>query len=294
MKIAPVLILSLLCTLTARADFSYVQTRKSATGMAASAMNASNPTTRHYFKGQKMKVDAGSTSHIVDFEAQTLTNINNDQKSYTVTKFSDLGQMMKDTGADVKVDIKETGERRNINGFNASQVMMTMSVESAQGAPGMKMQIEVELWISPDVPGAQEARAFFQKNGDKFPWASLAGGGGNAGMQKAMVELQRKIAGLNGVTVMQVMRMKMGGAGGDAQAAQMQQGMAQAMARLEEMKKQGGPQAAAAEQALARMGAARGGAGGGSLLEMTMESSGFSTAAVPDSVFAIPAGYQKK
>jgi hypothetical protein len=145
------------------------------------------------------------------------------------------------------------------------------------------------------VPGAQEMRAFYQKNGDKFPWTAMAGAGGNSGMQKAIAELQRKMTSLNGIPVMQVMRMKMGGgAGGDAQAAQMQQGMSQAMARLEEMKKQGGPQAAAAEQALSRMGAARGGAGGGSLLEMTMESSGFSTASVPDSVFAIPDGYQKK
>ena len=293
MKTTYVLVLSLACALTARADFSYTQTRKSASGMAAAAMNASNATTKHYLKGQKMRIETGSTSHIIDFGAQTLTTINNDQKSYTVTKFSDMGQMMKDTGADVKVDVKETGEHRNINGFNASQVLMTMSVEGGQGAQaGMKMQIETELWISPDVPGAQELRTFYQKNGDKFPWASMAGG--NSGMQKGIAELQRKMAGLNGVSVMQVMRVKMGGAGGDAQAAQMQQGMAQAMAKLEEMKKQGGPQAAAAEQALARMGAARGGAGGGALMEVTMESSGFSNGAIPDSVFAIPEGYQKK
>jgi hypothetical protein len=68
------------------------------------------------------------------------------------------------------------------------------------------------------------------------------------------------------------------------------------MAQMEAMKKQGGPQAAAMEQAMARMGAARGamGGGGGSLFEMTMESSGFSTSSVPDSVFEIPAGYTKK
>jgi hypothetical protein len=81
--------------------------------------------------------------------------------------------------------------------------------------------------------------------------------------------------------------------GNEAQQAQMAQGMEQARARLEAMKKAGGPQAQAAEQALARMGG-MGGAGGGSMFEITMESSGFSTAPVPDSVFAIPAGYTKK
>ena len=66
--------------------------------------------------------------------------------------------------------------------------------------------------------------------------------------------------------------------------------MAQMRAQMEAMAKQGGPQAAAAQQALARMGAA---SGGGSLFEITMESSDFSTGSIPDSVFAIPAGFQK-
>jgi hypothetical protein len=101
---------------------------------------------------------------------------------------------------------------------------------------------------------------------------------------------------MGGVPVLQITRMKMGGGGAsDAQAAQANAGMAQAMARLEEMKKQGGAQAAAAEQAMARMGAARGAAGaGGSMFEMTSESTNFSAVSIPDSVFTIPDGYQKK
>jgi hypothetical protein len=35
------------------------------------------------------------------------------------------------------------------------------------------------------------------------------------------------------------------------------------------------------------------GLGGGALVEITMESGDFSTNPIPDSVFAIPAGYQK-
>jgi hypothetical protein len=167
-----------------------------------------------------------------------------------------------------------------------------------QQAPGMKMQMELELWLSPDVPGAHELRSFYQKNGDKFPWATLGAGAGNAQMQKQMAAVQRKLAMMGGVPVMQVIRMKAAGAGApsDAQMAQAQAGMQQAMAQMEAMRKQGGQQAQAAEQAMARMGAMRGmtGAGGGSLIEMTMESTEFSTASIPDAVFAIPAGYTKK
>jgi hypothetical protein len=58
---------------------------------------------------------------------------------------------------------------------------------------------------------------------------------------------------------------------------------------------QGGPQAAAMKQALARMpgGAAMSGSGSGAIIEVTMDSSDFSAASIPDSVFAVPDGYRK-
>jgi hypothetical protein len=232
--------------------------------MAAGAMANQNATTKHYLKGQKMKMDMGNTAVVIDLDAQTFTNINNNDKTYTVTKFADLAKNVKDIGADIQVDVKETGQRKKINGFDASQVVMTMTMEGMQPgrASGMKMLMEMEMWLSADVPGASEAKAFFQKNADKLPWAAM--GGGNPQMQKSMAAMQKKIATLGGVTVLQIVRTKMGG--GDPQM----------------------------QEAMARMQAMRGGAPGGALFEMTMESSDFSTAGIPESVFAIPAGYTKK
>jgi hypothetical protein len=74
--------------------------------------------------------------------------------------------------------------------------------------------------------------------------------------------------------------------------------MAQARARLEAMVAQGGPAAAYAKQALERMpGGAPSGSGAAvsssALIEVTMDSSGFSAASLPDSAFAIPPGYSK-
>jgi len=151
------------------------------------------------------------------------------------------------------------------------------------------MVMETAMWLSPDVPGAAEMRAFYQKNMERFPWTAMTAGT-SPSMQKAMADMQKQIARRGGIPLLQVIKMKSGG--NEAQQAQMQQGMAQARAQMEAMRKQGGKQAEMAEQALARMGAM--GGGGGSLFEVTMESSGFSTASVPDSVFAIPAGYTKK
>jgi len=69
----------------------------------------------------------------------------------------------------------------------------------------------------------------------------------------------------------------------------MQAQMQAARAQMEAMKKQGGPQAAAIEKAMASMPPA----GAKYLMETTTEFGGFSTASIAASEFAVPAGYTK-
>jgi hypothetical protein len=287
MKVTCVLFLTVAACWTARADFSYSTTTKSSSGMMGGA--AGNRVSKTYLKGQKMKTDSGDTVMIMDFDAQTLTHIDNNRKTYSVTKFSDVGNALSQSGAEIKIDVKETGQRKTINGYNATEVVLSMEMDSPQARQkGMKMRMEMDLWLASDVPGSQEVKAFYERNRGKFPWGAMMGGGrGDQSMQNGIAELQRKMADLKGVPVLQV--MKMGAAGNEAQMAQMQQGMAQARAQLEEMKRQGKlpPQA---EEMLKNMGGA---SSAGSIFETTLESSGFSGAAIPDSVFAIPAGYQQ-
>jgi hypothetical protein len=270
---------------------------------------AGNSVSKVYFKGQKMKNEDGDVATIIDFEAQTITSVNNARKTYTVRNFGDIAAGQ--NTPNVTIDARETGQRKTINGFDAKELVLTMELDMSQMAPagrgmGGRMQMEVDMWIAPNVPGGGEIRSFYQKNAARFPWTAMAGGNGNQGMAAAMAEVQKKIASMDGVTVEQVIRMKQAGGAGGAQMpampqmtpAQMAQ-MEQARKAMEAMKAQGGPQAAMAEQALARMGAMGGGAapqsasGAGSLIEMTIDSTGFSTDSVPDSVFAIPVGYQK-
>jgi hypothetical protein len=285
MRATCVLFLTLAAGLTARADFSYTQTTKTAGGMMAAAV----PTvTKTYLKGQKMKIDSGSTVMILDFDGQTITNLDPNQKTYTVKKFSDVSESLNKAGMEMNVDVKETGQRKTINGFNASEVVLSMEMDSPDSRQkGVKMKMEMDIWVSPDVPGSQEMRAFYQKNLPKFPWGALTSARGSQSMQKAMADLQRKMAEMKGVPVLQV--VKMGAAGNEAQMAQMQDGMAKARAQLEDMKRQGKlpPQM---EEQLKRMTAA---SQGGSMFETTMESSNFSSSAIPDSVFAVPADYQQ-
>jgi len=283
----------------AHADFSYITTTKNGGAMAAMA---GGPTvSRYYFKGQKMKFDTGSTVIVIDMDARTITTLNPSAKTYTTRS---MDEAMKQSGSmpDVKIDVNETGQKKIVNGFNASEIVMTMEMDPPPGrAAAMgKMQMEMNMWISDEVPGVSELRAFYQRNADKFPWHAMANGA-NPSMAKAIAELQRKMAQMKGVSVQNVIRVRMaggpGGAGAPQMSAEQQQKMQAAMAQLEAMKAQGGAQAAAAQQMMSRMGGmaemAGGGASSAPMIEITMDSSDFSGASISDSVFAIPADYQK-
>jgi hypothetical protein len=275
MKSAQIAMLMLAAAMAAHADISFTMTQSSGPG--------GGQVVKHYVKGQKKMEERGQIATIYDFDAQTVTTIDNGARTYKVSKFNDLGGV---AVGDVQADVRSTGQKKTINGFNASQVLVTMQVEMPQArGGGMTGQMEMELWLSRDVPGSQELLAFYKKNAAHWP---MAGAAGNPAMQTAMAKLQQAFADLDGVPVMQVMRMKAAAGAGPA-AAQTQQ-MAQARAQLEALAKSGGPAAAGAQQALARMG---GGGSGGAMFEMTMEAGNFSGAAIPESAFAIPAGYQK-
>jgi hypothetical protein len=90
----------------------------------------------------------------MDFGAQTITTINNAAKTYTVKKFSDVA------GAAGNTDV----------------MSMDMDMDMGRGGPPMKMQVEMDLWISCDVSGAEDMRAFYRKNLANFPWAAISGG----------------------------------------------------------------------------------------------------------------------
>jgi hypothetical protein len=283
MKTITLLILTLCAAGSAWADFSYTTTRKGAGPVPA----AGQPATKHYLKGQKLLTDNGDTATLIDFDAQTITNINKVQKTFTPIKFSELPDVLRQDDMKVKAEVKETGQKKVINGFNATELLVTMTLDGPQmNQSAMKMQLEIDSWISTEFPGSQELKAFHQRNAANFPWSALAGGA--SGMQQAMADAQRKTAGSGGVALLQIVRVKAGG--NDAQAAQRRAEIAQARAQMEAMVKKGGPGTEGMKQALARMTPPAGDA----LSELVMESGAFSTAPIPDSIFAIPAGFRKK
>jgi hypothetical protein len=269
------LALTLATSFAARADFSYTQTTTAPVGTQA---------TRVAMKGSRMMTDSFTTTNIIDFKAQTITIINKPAKSYTVQK---LAEMIESKGkVTPQIEIKETGLKRTINGYNCNQILMTMTADTAPTAgPAGKVQVEMEIWISADVPGWQSMHAFYQENGSSL----VAMAARNSGVPRAMAEMQLKVANANGIPVLQVVRMK--APKKDTMSAQEKAKDDQDRARLEDMARQPGAEGQMAQRALAKLRAVH---AAGSTFETTTESSNFSTEGIPASAFEVPAGFVKK
>ncbi len=250
------------------ADFRYISTVKSGMGVGS--------VTKHMVKGNKMKVETSSSIMISDFDAKTLTTLNPASKTYRVTPMGQVGAALEKNATDLKTEVKETGQKKMIGGFNCKQIVMTITITGQT-----PMNMESEMWVSADVPGAAELRAISAKMAERS-----MGSGANPQMQRAMADMQKQSARIGGVPVLSIMRVK---AGDDEKSKVMQAQIQAARAQMEEMKRKNGGLPEAMEKALASMPAA----GGKYLMEITTESSGFSSVAIPASDFDIPAGFKK-
>ena len=172
------------------------------------------------------------------------------------------------------------------------------------------------MWVAPAVAGYDEIANFHRRMAEKIAWAP--GGGmmmSSSEISKGMAELYKEGSKLNGVPVLQIIRM--GGPGGDAQGQQQGQAPQQQQQQPRAEKPSAGgalggalggrlggfggfgrkkkpaaeeqqpAPAAQTEQAPAQQAGAP-----GSLLEMTSELSGFSAAPVDASKFEVPAGFK--
>lgn len=181
---------------------------------------------RYYFKGSKAKMEAGDIATIIDLDAQTVTTLNNKQKTIVVKTFSDPGSAV----GQGDMAVKETGQTKTISGYNAKELIMALDL----AGPGTR-RIESHIWVSADVPGASELHNFYTRNMDQVPSLVLGG---------QFLKMQAKVAEMNCVPVLEFQKFPM-------TAAQRTQSTVE------------------------------------------IDSKDFSTSSIPDSVFAIPAGYEK-
>lgn len=322
------------------ADFSYQQSTKITGGAMAGVMKMAGAFSKQarsamdssvMVKGDRMLNLHGDSAQVIDLNAETFTDIDYNKKTYSVTTFAQMADAMKkmlermhqDPKEDMnfKIDVKDTGATRTIQNLPAHQMLLTLSGEVTDKKSGQKgeMRIVSDMWITRDVQGYDEVRTFYQRMGRKMALMPGALGGAGAlqpGMAQGMSELYKQASKLEGVPVLQVIRIgDQSGAAGSPAGTQAQpqstpppaagspsasEAAASAITgrlgrfggfgrkKKQETPKEETPAAAPETQAGDASSSAP-----ASLIEMTTELKSFSPTAVDASKMEVPAGFKQ-
>ncbi|MGI8959221.1 MAG: hypothetical protein ACR2IV_05585 [Bryobacteraceae bacterium] len=227
------------------ADFSYEQTTKITGGAmvgmmkfagafskdARKAMDATKSTTA--IKGNRMVHRTADSASIIDIDKETITQINYAKKTYSVATFAQIKQAMDDMAqkareqkpnsaeqkgnngeqVDMHFDVKvnDTGQSKLINGNDAHEMIMTITMQGADPKSGAKGGIDMttDMWIAPQVAGYQEVRDFYRRMSEKLEWTPGANPimMSRPDMARAMAQLYKEGAKLDGMPVYETIKM---------------------------------------------------------------------------------------
>ncbi len=315
------------------ADFSYQQTSKITGGLMAGMMKVVGVFSKQarepiqstiLLKGDRLATLNPYNGHIVDLGQETFTELDFRNKTYSVTTFAELAEIWKRAEAEmrtergeqadvtVKASVRQTGQTKSISGLDARQAIITIEMEGTDkktGRRGVFMTVTSDTWLA-RVPGYEQVADYYRRMAQKMAFTP---GGGILGAQrseivKGMAELSREAAKLDGVPVYQVIKMDFKGQPGEGaeqppaeakprtEQAPEQPSVGGALGRLGGLGRLGrlGRKKEPAEQPRPAETAPAGeGAGSGTLMELTSESAGFSTAPVDPARLEVPAGFKR-
>jgi hypothetical protein len=334
------------------ADFAYEQTSKITGGAMVGAMKFAGAFSKDArkamdpiksttsIKGNRMVHRTVDSASIIDLDKETITQINYAKKTYSVATFAQIKQAMDDMSQKVReqkdkseksnpgeqvdmhfdVKVNDTGQTKMINGNNAHQMIMTITMQGADAKSGTKGGIDMttDMWIAPQVSGYQEVRDFYRRMSEKLEWTPGANPimMSRPDMARAMAQLYKEGSKLDGMPVYET--IKMGGKiEGQPDASTSQ---TQSQSSPDSTRRDSTPPPASVSGALGAALGGRLGLGGfgrkkkqaptdsdasapppsgaagsnstsGSLMEMTTEVTSYSSGPADPSLFEVPSGF---
>lgn len=188
------------------------------------------------YKGNRMARMGQMTSTIIDLDKETITEIDNAKRQYTVVTFQQLKQQMEQAAKEAEakqknapvtqapsapppemsfdVQVRNTGAKKNVAGLDTSEsiLAMTMNAKDRQTGQQGSLAITNDLWMATDIPGYEEARDFNRRYALKL--GTIISGSLNPamfamqpGMSQGMADMVKQMSKLKGVPVQQIMRV---------------------------------------------------------------------------------------
>jgi hypothetical protein len=171
------------------------------------------------------------TTEIIDLDAQTITNIDHDKRSYSVMTFQQMQQAMANAAAKAKgsqpstangsqmsfdAHISSTGATRQLDGETAHETLLTITMIANTGDASGKggMAATSEMWLIKDAPGMAEMRRFSERMAKELSMDMTASAmtsliSAEPGGAQALEELKKESAKVSGLPVLQVTRVGM-------------------------------------------------------------------------------------
>ncbi len=306
----------------ALADFQYQQTTKVTGGALVGAMKfagvfskkARDPlqpmTSTVMIQGNRMVSLRADSAEVIDLDKETMTHIDFTKRTYTVVTFAQFKQRMEEMSQRMhekqpdqpdmsfKVSVKETGQKKQVSGFDTKEAILTLEMDSTDQKSGQKgaLTITNDMWLAPDAPGYDEVRKFHRRMAEKLSFDPGAGLGMMArpDMLKGMAEVAKEASKLDGIPVLSLTAIGGNSEGQPGAASQPpQQQSSGGLGRLGGLGGLGGFHRKKQQDDNQQSAAEQNSTASGSLIEMTTELTGFSSAAVDPSKFDVPAGFQQ-
>jgi hypothetical protein len=201
-------------------------------------------TTTTYIKGDRLRKDQLNgteltSSQIIDLDREQMMTLDHKKKTYTVRTFAEMKAQMEkaiasakstpqnptppkddkekekpDVKVEPKINVKDTGETKVINGFNTRKVTLTVEVEGEDQKTKDKgaMGADTELWLTKDISGFEEQNRFYAKYAQKMASPELIktmgtspGTGQDPRTAESMQAMQKKMQALDGVAILTIM-----------------------------------------------------------------------------------------
>ena len=281
-------------------------------------------------KGDRKMTVTGDTAQIIDLKEEKVYDVNLKNKSYTVTTFAEMRRQMEEARKkaeaqaresaepsqpaardsrepqkEVEIDfsLKESGQKRAINGFDAREVVMTLAVREK----GKKLEESGGLvmtsnsWLAPKIASMNDVAAFDRRYAEKMGAPTMLDAQQMAmvmamypQMKDAMAKFEAENVNMDGTPVLTVVKFE--AVANPEQAKQQQQ------SRNEQQSSGGGGLLGGLGGRLGRRIAGGGdnnkpaeGAASNRATIMTMQHELLKvTPAVTDADVAIPAGFKQR
>ena len=195
-----------------------------------------------YLSGNRLADVSPQQIQIIDLDKETITQIDVEKKTYSTMTFEQMKQAienarrrMEEEAAKQKnqpasaqnsdaqnvqmsfdVKVRKTGATKDVSGLNSSEAIltMTMTATDAKTLQSGNLAITNDMWMVPSVPGYEQVREFYKKFALKMGDATMGFGrdmgrmlAQQPGANQAMGDMAKEMQKLDGVPVMQVMRM---------------------------------------------------------------------------------------